>query len=1263
MNKYSITVAIITRNRADLLDQCLTALEKQTVKPDNIIIVDNASSDNTRQVVDKFSKSFKIQYYFESKIGIPISRNLAIKNCKNSILAFTDDDCVPPPDWVNQHIKAHKKFPRVSAVQGYTLPKDRSHIFAILYEMNYSFWLHVNVDENGYIKVGDTNNFSVKIAIIRKTGLYFDESISRGSDVDFAKQLINEGKKIIFQPHVLNEHVTRKNFYKLLKQHYMNGQSQAVIQQKWAVDFKSTDKENQEYLKLKRSIGQNLPWYKQILLRNVYKIYNPFFQLGFKLKCKQLKDVVYQVKINRPVRNITVAIVTRNRAHFLKRALKTILKQPLYPREIVIVDNASTDNTKEIVKAFSKIIPIKYVLEKRIGSPYARNKAIKYASSELLAFLDDDCEAQYNWIEEIVKAHKKYPKVAAIQGKCVIYPISGMLSRVLKDDYERWFQSNCLKGGRLLVMDTANTSFKLSVLKRFSIKFDSIFSKYCDDLDFANQIIYKGLSIQYCPSILIHSWRRTSLIEYFKERFKKGIAKAKLDNKWYREVYPFGVILKGRKIEVLSRNTPQHEQIRMNMYTSLSAFLKPVLQKLKHENRVMYLTYHFISHIYHNLFLYGYSIQKKAINYTELENYNASRMGMTSSKLKKLKLSIMIITKDRMEGLEKTLQSLTLQTVKPYEVIIVDSSKIPCQKSVNAFRNKLSIRYLYQPKPGFGIARNSALDVANGDILATIDDDAQAPVEWSERIISAHNRFPNDLAVQGRIICSPENSPYALVEQTRLDQWFIHEIDKGSIKTISTKNVSLKLRKLRKLNIRFIENSYMGKYGSEDKELAIQILQKGNSIRYCSDIAVYHFERGTFTQYLKQQYRKGCARGITDAALNSVFVNRGGMYQRLKGYFFDLAARPILQGDKRRFSIVFFIYLISIFSYNIGRNIMFHYINVKYPYFALEVSKIKITKQKTRQLTVAIFVNSDKDKIDRVLYAIVKQTILPEKVYIIDLINAQGTELRTLKYRKYLNIENINLEGIKLGSARNLLIQRAQTKFIAFLDGMSLPETNWVEEVISFCRKNPGNPLVQGGVVNKKTDNVYSVINQFNRQTLIRNIMSGERNDYWNWIDGKLDRSFTIKLFDVVNTVMDVDVFKKNRITFNEKLEINQEIDFGNKIARNGISILMYPKIKVLYLAQGSIYEVIKYGIKNGQILDFISRTWTTTEINSINRNLSRRWLSFIYYCFANGYVLVFPLLFLSFLIFQISTYLGLMKSRNSENHSLNIKPLIQSMK
>ncbi|MGH7884319.1 MAG: glycosyltransferase family 2 protein, partial [Thermodesulfobacteriota bacterium] len=85
---------------------------------------------------------------------------------------------------------------------------------------------------------------------------------------------------------------------------------------------------------------------------------------------------------------ISVIIPTYNRAHFLPEAIESIRKQNYLSIEIIIVDDGSTDNTKQLVQNLGK--SIKYIYQENKGPAAARNAGLRGVNGEIIGFLDSD---------------------------------------------------------------------------------------------------------------------------------------------------------------------------------------------------------------------------------------------------------------------------------------------------------------------------------------------------------------------------------------------------------------------------------------------------------------------------------------------------------------------------------------------------------------------------------------------------------------------------------------------------------------------------------------------------------------------------------------------------------------------------------------------------------------------------------------------------------------------------------------------------------
>lgn len=123
--------------------------------------------------------------------------------------------------------------------------------------------------------------------------------------------------------------------------------------------------------------------------------------------------------------DITVVVPTYNRAEFLKKSLKTFTEQAFdfYKYEILVIDNASTDHTSDVVRDISQNtdVLIKYFYEPNQGLHYARNRGIIESTGDIIIFGDDDIEASENWLKEIFEEFSLNHKTGIVGGK--ILPI------------------------------------------------------------------------------------------------------------------------------------------------------------------------------------------------------------------------------------------------------------------------------------------------------------------------------------------------------------------------------------------------------------------------------------------------------------------------------------------------------------------------------------------------------------------------------------------------------------------------------------------------------------------------------------------------------------------------------------------------------------------------------------------------------------------------------------------------------------------------
>lgn len=116
-----VSVVLATRNRASKLERLfdsLAALETGPTWSWEAVVVDNGSTDNTPDVLAVAGRRLTLTALTRARPGKAAALNVALSRSRGSILAFTDDDCVVPPNWLSQIVAAFEGDPSLGGLGG-----------------------------------------------------------------------------------------------------------------------------------------------------------------------------------------------------------------------------------------------------------------------------------------------------------------------------------------------------------------------------------------------------------------------------------------------------------------------------------------------------------------------------------------------------------------------------------------------------------------------------------------------------------------------------------------------------------------------------------------------------------------------------------------------------------------------------------------------------------------------------------------------------------------------------------------------------------------------------------------------------------------------------------------------------------------------------------------------------------------------------------------------------------------------------------------
>ena len=118
MGRLRTSVVIVTKDRPESLRALLRSLVRQSLKPDEVLVVDNNSKKSYESIFEEFRNLLPLKTFVETTPGIPAARNRGIQESSGDIILFTDDDCEAGNTWVENLVKPFYQNPYIGAVGG-----------------------------------------------------------------------------------------------------------------------------------------------------------------------------------------------------------------------------------------------------------------------------------------------------------------------------------------------------------------------------------------------------------------------------------------------------------------------------------------------------------------------------------------------------------------------------------------------------------------------------------------------------------------------------------------------------------------------------------------------------------------------------------------------------------------------------------------------------------------------------------------------------------------------------------------------------------------------------------------------------------------------------------------------------------------------------------------------------------------------------------------------------------------------------------------
>lgn len=438
-----LSVVIPTYGRSETIARLLERLDGQTLAPERfeVIVVDDGSPEPIE--VDAARHRFALKLLHQANAGPGAARNRAISVARGPLCLILNDDAVPAPDLLAGHLAAHAEVPPRSAVLGtfqFTAAARANPFVQVLAagRLLFDFPNLHHGKAHGW-QFFWTCNLSLPTAALREVG-GFDERFREPivEDVELGYRLAKRGWSVVHREDLVAEHdhvLTPEGYLARQARLGVNLARMSRIHDDPTVlwfpagttigpkVFEAMQANVESFhpalVKLRASLaglneqyaGRTIPSELRVQVEKAIGALNSVLVYRGVLMELEGHDPFDALENGPPRGELTsLVVVTRDARAKVERCLEALraTAEPDHPTELIVVDNGSTDGTREWLEAQPDVTLV--ANRDNAGAPRARNQALELVRGRWIVFLDDDVVVTPHWLSRLLRH-------AAVDGK------------------------------------------------------------------------------------------------------------------------------------------------------------------------------------------------------------------------------------------------------------------------------------------------------------------------------------------------------------------------------------------------------------------------------------------------------------------------------------------------------------------------------------------------------------------------------------------------------------------------------------------------------------------------------------------------------------------------------------------------------------------------------------------------------------------------------------------------------------------------------
>ena len=227
----------------------------------------------------------------------------------------------------------------------------------------------------------------------------------------------------------------------------------------------------------------------------------------------------------------SIIVPVYNRPDEVDELLQSLCEQSLKDFEVVIVEDGSQKDCKEVAGRYTDRLDVKYFMKPNSGPGQSRNYGAERAQGDYLLVLDSDVVLPTGYLQAVDDELRRQP-ADAFGGPDAAHPSFTDVQKAISYSMTSFFTTGGIRGGKKKLDKFYPRSFNMGIRREVYLQLGG-FSKmrFGEDIDFSYRIVEAGYQPRLFPSAWVWHKRRTDFRKFFRQVYNSGIARINLEKR------------------------------------------------------------------------------------------------------------------------------------------------------------------------------------------------------------------------------------------------------------------------------------------------------------------------------------------------------------------------------------------------------------------------------------------------------------------------------------------------------------------------------------------------------------------------------------------------------------------------------------------------------------------------------------------------------------------------------------------------------------